>query len=215
MTNGSSSLLALHVYLQLFKESQVQQPSWPDHFLYDFTVSEDLVSSSLTISSRDVHSLSSCLQITMNSFSVLLLFFQSSPNSAAGSVLSSPSMKWSGDSSPHHGMALWPHFILNILLVTLGTSFFKASFQVPPLLWILSLFPVACEMKILLHFNMRFQETNLSYFIIAPPDTAGGQRVDPMLSSVYKSIFANNKALKSLNVIMSFFLRVEKSTARF
>lgn len=73
------------------KESQVQQPSWPDHFLYDFTVSEDLVSSSLTISPRDVHSLSSCLQITTNSFSVLLLFFQSSPNSAAGSVLSSQS----------------------------------------------------------------------------------------------------------------------------
>lgn len=123
------------------KESQVQQPSWPDHFLYDFTVSEDLISSSLTISPRDVHSLSSCLQITTNSFSVLLLFFQSSPNSAAGSVLSSPSMKWSGDSSPHHGLALWPHFILDVLLVTLGTSFLKAFLQLPPLPWILSLWP--------------------------------------------------------------------------
>lgn len=215
MTNGSSPLLALRVYLQLFQglSGVATKLTWPlPIWFYCLWGFGQFISDNLIQGYTQPFFLSSNYnELFLHPFIILPKFPKLSSRKCAVQSIEGLRLwdrgttqheviRWQ-QPTPWHGALATFHpkhsLCIHILLVTLGISFLKASFQLPPFLWILSLFPVACEIKILLHFNMLYQETNLSYFITTPPDTAGGQRVDPMLSSESIKVFL--QTIKPLN----------------
>lgn len=138
-------------------------------------------------------------------FSILSLFFQSAPNTATGSVLYNfteglglwdrSTIQHSDEVTTVHTngtWCLWPTFLLSASTsswgpcwssIALGISFLKASLQLPPFLWILSLFPVACEWRFYCILMCCAEKPTFSYFIVTQPDTARGRSAGPILSS--------------------------------